>query len=302
MTTACGLSHANTRMTTACGLSHANPLRSDRGFTLLEILIVMAILAFISMGIFTATGQTFKLREDLQTEGEFYNSIRIAMSIIDRDVTQMYSPLIMIQNGPQPAPSVTPATGNNNSRTGAGQTPGQGQLTSDAAADLQTDGTYWAPAIDNTGLRPSHFQGTDTKFTFISAAHIRMYKDRPESDFVKVAYETKKDEHPSTEFKLDDPEVLTKTENVDVFENDDFKDRKDGVVYPLLHGVSKVKIDYYNKRTEKWESSWDSEKVNNNYPDIIRMQIEVHGPSNLSFVGTYYFRPEMPLSGLNPSS
>jgi prepilin-type N-terminal cleavage/methylation domain-containing protein len=276
----------------------------ESGFTLLEILIVMAILVFISLGIYQATTQTFKLRESLQTEGEFYNSIRTSMRVIDRDVAQMYSPLMMIQNGPTPAPSVAPVANApiaNNSATG------QTALSSNAAAELQQGGLYWSPAIDNTGLRPSHFVGTDKKFSFISSSHVRMYKDRPESEFAKITYEVKRDDQKSTETdpdlsKLSDLSVLTKTENVDAFEIDDFKDEKEGVVYPLLRGITKVKIDYYNKRAEQWETSWDSEKVNNTYPDIIRMEIEVHGRSRLSFQGIYYFRPEAPLSGLNPST
>ncbi|MDR3607242.1 MAG: type II secretion system protein GspJ [Oligoflexia bacterium] len=274
----------------------------DRGFTLLEVLIVMAILVFISLGIYQATSQTFKLRDDLQTEGEFYNTIRTVMGIVDRDVAQMYSPLIMIQNGPQPAPSVTPPVGNLPNAGASTASSGQPTVNSAIGAELETGGTFWSPAIDTSGLRPSHFLGTDKKISFISASHVRMYKDKPESEFVKITYEFKRDEQPQPDINADDSSVLAKTENVDAFDNDDYKDRENAVIYPLLHGVTKFKFDYYNKRKDKWETSWDSEKSNNTYPDIIRVEIEVHGRSRLTFQGTYYFRPEMPLSGLNPST
>jgi prepilin-type N-terminal cleavage/methylation domain-containing protein len=277
---------------------NSNSPNNRAGFTLMEILIVIAILAFISLGIYQATVQTFTIRDSIQREGEFYNGIHLVMGIVERDIAQMYTPLIMIQNGPAPAPSGTPAGAARPSPTPSNQP----QISSGASADLEHDGTYWAAALDNSGLRPSRFQGSDKSISFISASHVRMYKDMPEADLVKITYEFKTDSSPPEGTKLDSPSMLSKTENVDAFENDEFKDKQYGVVYPLLHGITKFKFGFYDKRKEKWETSWDSEKVDNLFPDIIRVEFEVHGPSNMSFEGSYYFRPEAPLNGLNPSS
>ena len=222
--------------------------------------------------------QTFSIRDSIQREGEFYNSIRLVMGFVERDVNQMYSPLLLVQNGPAAQPSGTPVGGARPSPAPAASS--GPQVSAAISGELQQDGTFWAPAIDNTGLRPMHFNGTDKSISFVSASHVRIYKDMPESDLVKVIYEFKADAAPPEGAKLDSPSMLSKTEIVDAFENDDFKDKQNSVVYPLLHGITKFKFDYYNKRKEEWQTSWDSEKEDNLYPDIIRMEFEIHGTSN----------------------
>src|SRR3954467_2214180 len=79
--------------------------RAPAGFTLLEVLIVMAILAFISLGIYRATTETFRLRDSIAAEGDFYNNIRLAMTLLNRDVATMYSPTILLNT---PSPSASP--------------------------------------------------------------------------------------------------------------------------------------------------------------------------------------------------
>ena len=53
------------------------------------------ILSFISLGIYQMTTETYRLRDSLAAEGEFYNSIRMSMDIVQRDVASMYSPIIV---------------------------------------------------------------------------------------------------------------------------------------------------------------------------------------------------------------
>ena len=56
----------------------------------------MVIMAFISLGIIQATTETFKLRDVLSVEGDFYNAIRLATDIIRRDTVNLYSPEMLI--------------------------------------------------------------------------------------------------------------------------------------------------------------------------------------------------------------
>jgi prepilin-type N-terminal cleavage/methylation domain-containing protein len=65
------------------------------GFTLIEVLISIVILTFISLGIYQSTTETFHLREILSNEGDFYNSIRLSMNIMQRDISMIYSPTLM---------------------------------------------------------------------------------------------------------------------------------------------------------------------------------------------------------------
>lgn len=268
-------------------------LRNNQsGFTLLEVIISMTILAFISFAIYQATIETYKLRDVLANEGDFYNGIRLSLNILDRDIALIYSPELM----------VPPKLSNNGGAPGQGNQGGPllqgGQA--EQGTDMSQTTKYWGAAIDATGIRPSHFIGADSKMSFISVSHIRIYKDAPEAEFAKISYEIKKDDADSP---IADTSVLVKTESPNVFEDDESRDKMTNA-YPLLHGIKKCKIRYYRKDKDQWVSSWDSDKeeTKNIYPDKIEISLEVLGPSKLSFEGTYVFRPEVPLHGLNPST
>jgi prepilin-type N-terminal cleavage/methylation domain-containing protein len=286
-----------------------NSLVSDRsGFTLIEVLISIVILAFISLGIYQATAETYRLREALSNEGDFYNSIRLSMTILQRDIAMMYSP-IQLMPSPSPSgnnPQMNPNSFGNpaypNPQPGTPGAPANPALTEaiQKDPDLGLEFDFWGPAIDASGVRPSRFVGTEKKITFISASHLRMYKDTPESVFAKIIYELVPDEFDK------ESQMLVKTESTDVFQMEDRKDasKRD---YPLLHGIKKLTFRYFRKDKDNgigaWERGWDSdsEDQKNIYPDIVEVNFEINGPSRLYFNGIYDFRPELPLNAINPS-
>ncbi|MGZ3699266.1 MAG: PulJ/GspJ family protein [Bdellovibrionota bacterium] len=268
-------------------MSSACP-NSESGFTLLEVLIVMIILVFISIGIYEATTSSFMLRDVLTVEGDFYNSIRLSMGVFERDVSMVYSPVIMVPPKPTPSPGAPPPPP-------ASADPAFQQL---MQTDAGTATTYWLPAVDKSGIRPSHFIGSDSKITFISDSHIRVYKNSPESEFAKIAFELRKDENKD----LPDTQMLVTIENTDVFDTDEARSKPFEQVFPLLHGIRKLTFSYWRKDKDKPERSWDSDKedMKGLFPDKIIIDMEVIGTQKLSYTGHYVFRPEIPLNGLIP--
>jgi hypothetical protein len=100
-----------------------------------------------------------------------------------------------------------------------------------------------------------------------------------------------------------DTQLLVKTESPNVWEPEDRNDKLHKS-YPILHGVKKLTFKYFRKDKPKDAlNSWDSDSADtkNQYPDVIRIEIEVLGPSHLSWDGRYQFRPEIPLSGIPAS-
>src|SRR5215213_6023098 len=79
----------------------AGLVMEQAGFTLLEVLISISILVFISFGIYQATTNTFRLRDVLMNEGDFYNGIRMASSVVQRDVALIYSPALILPPKPR---------------------------------------------------------------------------------------------------------------------------------------------------------------------------------------------------------
>lgn len=261
----------------------------SEGFSLLEVLIAMACLVFISFGIFQATTQTYRLRDILMNEGDFYNGIRLSLDILQRDVALMYSPVLMLPTKEAPKdPSGNPLPG-----PPADSRDMQVILSSDLGRASQ----YWAAATDKTGVRPSRFVGTDTTMSFISLSHLRIYKDARESEFAKISYELRPEEGGRDS---GGSMVLYKIESANAFDDDDGRDKPLRRSFPLLHGITKFKYRYYQKERDLWHTSWDSDKEDfkNIYPDIVEVSVSVAGPSRLNFEGVYRFRPEVPLHGL----
>ena len=267
-------------------ISLSSNIRSQAGFTLLEVLIAICILTFISVGLYQATVQTYSLRDALSTEGDFYSEIRLSMNILQRDLTLLYSPIVLLPS-PSPSPSVS-------FRPTTPQQATSGQLPDPTLAQTFE---YWGPALDSAGTRPSHFVGTENRLTFVSNSHLRIYKDAPESEFAKIAYDLAPDDSNK------ESQMLVKTESTNVFDVDpDHKDDQQRA-FALLHGIKKFKYRYYRKDKDTWGPGWDSDsdEQKNIYPDIVELTFDVVGPSQLAFSGRFLFKPELPLRAINPS-
>ncbi len=259
-----------------------------RGFTLLEVLISMFLLVVISFATYQATTETFKLRDVLSTEGEFYNSIRLAVSILQRDLENAYSPVVL---RPEQRPRAIPGQEELQAQQQQQIPPPGFGLNRDI---MQSD--FFSSEIDRYGIRPTRMSGTDSKLFWVNAANMRMYRDSRESDFLKISYflEQEKD----SEYEPGSS-TLVRSASPEAFIYDETKD-KAVKIYRLLHGIRKLKFRYYRKDKDQWSDSWDSESADTkeSFPDIVELQIEVSAPKGLNFEGRYHIRPEVPLNGI----
>jgi hypothetical protein len=252
--------------------------------TLIEVLIAMVVLAFIVLQLYQATAKIWEIRAALIDEGEFYNGIRMAMGIVERDVSMIYNPALIL---PEKKGAPTPAE--------------QAELEQILNGEEGRATAFWSPAVDKTGVRPSHFIGTDQKLSFVAVSHVRMYRESRESEFAKVTYELQDDR---SEGAPAGSRMLVKTENANAFDDDERLSDKNRQSYPLLRGITRFRYRYYRKTKDEWVNSWDSDNADfrDQYPDIIEITLEVRGPSRLLFEGLYKMRPEIPLRGLDPST
>src|SRR5690349_14552605 len=110
------------------------------GFTLIEVLIAVALMGLISIGVFQALNSTYRVRDILQSEGDFYSAIRLAMGILESDIAQIYSPEQMIP------------------KKNAGAAAASADTQEQPAEDRWW--TFWGPVSHKTGIRLSRFYGT----------------------------------------------------------------------------------------------------------------------------------------------
>ena len=279
----------------------------SEGFTLIEVMISIVLLAMISVAIYQSTTQTFRYRSKIINEGDFYGGIRLAMGLMDRDVSALFSPVNLNPKN-FPDPSQTPAPGNggptppgfpgmNPGPTGTTDPAQLQQLTDLQNSELGKESDFWLGATDLTGIRPSRFVGTENRISFVASSHLRIYKNSQESEFSKIVYELRDD--PDSGLG-DDAKILVKIEDPDVFDTEE-KKGKSAKVYPLLSGMKKFVFRYYRKDKKWWELTWDTnrEEMKGLYPDLIELTIQVVGIAKLNFEGVYMFKPETPFYGLD---
>ena len=290
------------------------------GFTLLEVMIATMILAVISLSVYQATTQTYRVRERLVQDGDFYNGIRLAMNVLDTDIMSLFSP-IAFKNDPNLPTANAQANaanarnsnsadgvsndntadnsvnaGNNRNRRNRTQalTPqDQEKLNLLKESDLGQLSNYWMPANDLTAVRLSRFTGDENKLQFVTASHRRLYKGSPESEFSKVTYELREDPNPD---KIAGTKILMKIENPVFMDDRNFREKTEKS-YSLLTGVKSIKFRYFRMDKRAWERKWDTSQDDmiNRYPDLVEATVEVVGQSDrkLEFQGTYIMKPEM---------
>src|SRR3989344_1936265 len=126
----------------------------NSGFTLIEILVATAILAFASMLVYNAILGSFNVNRKLTRESDSYLSLSIAMQAMERDVSQLFSPAMGVTTPPQD----------------------------------NTPEAYWSAPQREDGLRRSRFTGSKEKMSFVAMSNRRLQAEVKESEILRVTY------------------------------------------------------------------------------------------------------------------
>jgi general secretion pathway protein J len=129
------------------------------GFSLLEVLVAMAIFSMVALITVQGTTSGFKVDKSVTTETEFYQNIRTALWQIERDISLAFH----------------------------------------ASPDTKLGDYYRRQTSIDNGVavqyKPSSFFiGTAEKLNFSSSSHKRMYKDTKETDTCEIGLFTQSDE------------------------------------------------------------------------------------------------------------
>lgn len=238
-------------------------LRNAKGITLIEILIAMALLAFVSIVVFETTTNSFQINRRLSGEATDTTALLLSLGAVENDLANIWSPVL----GPIPY----------NPNAGESQ-------------------VFWSPVLRSDGLRRTRFTGSATKITFISNNLRRVEADSPRSDFQKITWEIARNE--SNTFSLyrsSDWDVFhyeegtaKKPERVALLEN-------------LSSG--KFTFYRRNDKTwnDTWESEGAYAKDETRFPDLIKLEIEAPDVTNPEVYQKWAMtvRPNMPLNYLD---
>ncbi len=249
---------------------------SSRGFTLMEMLIVMGILAGITIMTGSTINKALRAKRKFTSEIDQTAVMRDALRIVERDINMAFHyrnihyevlKKIKEESGGQPvqqpvpgAPPIPPPP-----PPPAGNTP----------AGPST------PLLQELKEPPpnyTQFLGENDSVYFTSVSHVRTQTDSPDSDQAEVGYFVKscKRRGFTRTQKNSTTSCLWRKESL--FIDDDLM--KGGTDTPLLENVEKFELLYFGQEKEGWQKTWRTdekghEEIRGRFPQAVQIKLTV---------------------------
>ena len=209
-------------------------LKNEHGFTLIEILIAIAILSFMAIGVFQIVSQSTDTAETVTIEDQEFVQIVSALKKIDRDFSSLYSPLYF--SAPM---GLAESEQSDDIYKDAEKLPINQKYKDHSLFDGTTEDGHPIPAI---------FYEKNTEIIFFSSGHRRKYEDEKESIFSWVRY--------FVATNPDDTElsILYRQEiGENIFTSD--LDWGSAPAFPLINNIAKLEIFFWDSKKEDWSDS-----------------------------------------------
>ncbi len=212
-----------------------NILLSQEGFTLVEVLIAIVLLAFISLSTFKMVDNSTDTKEKVLKEDQLLLQTLTATSRLDSDFSQLYSPLFFYSKA-------NPANNSNAIY--------QDNATSKGAYDGKT----------KNGMIIPQFQAEDkSTIVFLTTSNRRKVLDSKESRFTWIRYSLRKSEKSDDDGDSKasnskaDQELVRQTISSNIYTSElNWSDIKAQV---LLYQVKSADFSYWDERTKKYVNS-----------------------------------------------
>jgi prepilin-type N-terminal cleavage/methylation domain-containing protein len=216
---------------------------AQSGLTLIEVLIAVTLLAFVSLAISQSTIRSFSLNSRLGAESVDYTAMMLSLQAVESDIEQIFSPVV-------------------------------GAIPTKAEDHAEV---FWSAPVRTDGLRRSRLTGSADKLTFVANNNRRVEADAPQSDFQKITWEVERNSkgtfslYRSTDWDVYHYEEgsARKPNRVALLEN--------------LSSAKFTYYRKENKTwEERWDSEGPYVKEEERFPDLISLKIELPDPTNNS--------------------
>lgn len=237
----------------------------SRGFTLLEILIVLTLLGFLTINTAIAIRNGFTARTKIQSQVNDMSQVRDSLRVIERDFNQAfhYRDLEEEFRNEVRKQSMTPQQKAQADQFAA-QFPGQAQPLPPDPKEEERKRNRKDPT--------THFVGKSGTVDFATLNTGRMSSDLKQADFIKVGYSIKG----CRDFTNDQPTQCLVRREAPLVEGDI---TKGGVEIVLLRDVTEFKLRYFGKGKQDWNNDWDSVNgdavTKNAYPMAIEISLTI---------------------------
>jgi prepilin-type N-terminal cleavage/methylation domain-containing protein len=252
-------------------------MKKSRGFTLLEVLIVLVIMATLSVLASQSIQQALKNKVKLQTQVQDMSEVRDSLKVMERDINLAfhYSDLetelkeiikkkrLELSRG---SASTLPGGITTTTTTQPGAIPPAAYNPNDPNDPLNKTSP---DRIDPT----THFIGHENEIFFPTLNTSRLTEDLQQADFIKVGYLLQSCKKPGQE-KSSKSCLVRKSSNV---VDGDITKQEDGVI--LLTDVSEFKLRYFGKGKQDWVNDWNTVQgdgiAKNRFPDAVEISLTV---------------------------
>lgn len=246
---------------------------NNRGFTLIEILIAITILAFMTMGVVSITQNAADTMERTTVLNKNNLQIETALSRFEWDFTQIYSPLYFS--------SLMNLAGNANDADSDGRDDNTGKQITQATPSSPALQEYYQrliqrfdqnqhfKAVSREGLPVPVFYSPDkTIFEFFTSSNRRKMENTKQSHFGWVRYSlgdaikrSKDEEDDKSELIPPGLRPLVRYYNADDPYDDkriDPEDAEHVKAAVLLENVESLEFQFWNMTSRKWETNLKS--------------------------------------------
>lgn len=260
----------------------------NSGFSLLEVLIAITILSFITIAIIAFTDGSIEKSLKVSSEDSEYLQIETAMSRVEWDVSQAYSPLSFdIPMNPQ------------------NLTETEGQIYNQLADYYQGNANFSMVTYD--GLPIPLIQKPDkSTFIFFTTSNRRKVKNAKQSHFAWIKYELQDNETTLSDeigAKISpnfinpapaDSKIFVRkmlTNNVYTKKEIEWDDIKSQV---LMRKVISLVFEFWNPKTKKWVDNLDTIESGTSLLQALRLTMKYYDADNIEVTTVRIFRTLFP--------
>ena len=217
-------------------------MRTQKGFTLLEVLVAVAIMGLIMVLVWSNTSQSLNSKERIEKRDMIYQHGRIALQKFTDDLSMAF---------------LTKKT--------AAST-----VAASTTAELLTTSVVTIP-------RPITFcigrdEGDRDTVRFTSFAHMRLFSGAKESDQCKISYEVLPSPDEPNVFNLIRREVPWLDANTEV----------EARPLVVAENIRDFELEYYDTRKDEWGKDWDTEVIDfrERLPLAVRVTLSFPDPDD----------------------
>ena len=231
-------------------------LENQRGFSLVEVIIAIMILATLSVLFGTSTSRALKAKRKIQAEVTDVSALRDTLKIIRADINQAYNHYDfekeIMDSATKPEAPKAPAPGQN---------------------PVVPQPTTPQTARENKREDPrTHFIGEAEKINFVTMNQARMLTGELTADFMEIGYSVKPCRSLS---KVDQSSNCLYRRSQKILDADV---TEGGVETPILEHVTEFTLKYLGEGKTDWKSDWKTKggvdtTTANLFPEAVEVNI-----------------------------